>query len=128
MAPTTVHRWLTIAILAGCSALGAYATFGAASKNGLLAAIGKAVGSDVEPEAKHFPGGPTPYKTTYTGITAIDDTLLTLIAFFIILLDGPKTQDTVWVSRYLMTQFLAGWVLLTLEGLRKGNKGRVVSW
>lgn len=115
-------------ILAACSAFGAYATFGAASKNGLFAAITKAVGAGVKPKSRHLPGGPTPYKTTYTGVAAVDDHLLTLIAFFTLLLDGPKTQDAVWVSRYMITQFLAGWVLLTLEGLREGNKGRVVSW
>lgn len=124
----STHRWITIAILAACSAFGAYATFGTAANNGLLDAIGKAVGPDVKPDAKHFPGGPKPYKITYTGIPAVDDHLLTLISFFVLLLDAPKTQDMVWVSRYMVTQFMAGWVLLSLEGLRKGNKGRVVSW
>lgn len=128
MAPTPAHRWLTILLLAGCSAFGAYATFGAASRNGLLEAITKAVGKDVKLKSKHIPGGPTPYKTTYTGIAAIDDPLLVLVAFFTIILDGPKTLDTVWVVRYLTTQFLAGWVIITLEGLREGNKGRIVSW
>lgn len=127
LSPTT-HRWLTIAILAGCSAFGAYATFGAASQNGLLAAISKAVGANVKPKSRHFPGGPTPYKLTYTGIAGIDDHLVTLISFFTIILDSPKTQDVVWVTRYLMTHFLAGWMLISLEGLRQGNKGRIVSW
>lgn len=122
------HRWLTIAILAACSVFGAYATFVTADKNGLLAAISRAVGRDVNPKFKHFPGGPKPYKFTYTGIAAIDAQLTTLISFFVLILDAPKTLDTVWVSRYLGTQFLAGWLLLTLEGLRKGNKGRAVSW
>lgn len=128
MASPTTHRWLTIAILAGCSAFGAYATFGTASQNGLLAAISKAVGSNVKPKSKHFPGGPAPYKIMYTGITGVDEYLLTLISFFTIILDGPKTQDVVWVTRYMLTQFLAGWVLISLEGLRQGNKGRIVSW
>lgn len=128
MAPSATHRWLTIAILAGCSAFGAYATLGAASQNGLFAAITKAVGSDVKPKSKHFPGGPAPYKLSYTGIAGIDDHLLTLISFFTIILDGPKTLDMVWVTRYMMTQFLAGWVLISLEGLRQGNKGRIASW
>lgn len=128
MISSTTHRWLTIAVLAGCSAFGAYATLSTASKNGLLAAISKAVGSQVKPKSRHFPGGPAPYKLSYTGIARIDDSLLTLISFFTLILDGPKTLDLVWVSRYLMTQFLAGWVLISLEGLRQGNKGRIVSW
>lgn len=128
MVSSTPYRWLTIAILAGCSAFGAYATFGAASKNGLFAAITKAVGPDVKPKSKHLPGGPAPYKLSYTGVAGIDDHLLTLISFFTIILDGPKTLDLVWVTRYVMTQFLAGWVLISLEGLRHGNKGRIASW
>ncbi|KAJ4405915.1 hypothetical protein N0V82_010227 [Gnomoniopsis sp. IMI 355080] len=128
MASPTTHRWLTIAILAACSAFGAYATFGTASQNGLLAAVAKAVGANVKPKARHFPGGPAPYKFNYTGIERIDNHLVTLISFFTIILDGPKTQDMVWVTRYLLTQFLAGWALLSLEGLRQGNKGRIASW
>ncbi|KAJ4390952.1 hypothetical protein N0V93_004551 [Gnomoniopsis smithogilvyi] len=128
MASPTTHRWLTIAILAGCSAFGAYATFGTSSQNGLFAAISKAVGTNVKQKSKHFPGGPAPYKLTYTGVAGIDDHLVTLISFFTIILDGPKTQDVVWVTRYLLTQFLAGWILISLEGLRQGNQGRIVSW
>lgn len=128
MAPTQTHRALTIALLLACSAVGFYATLLTGAQNGLFAAIGKAVGRDTSPKLKHFPGGPTPYNFAYTGFAAIDDQLSTLIAFFVLILDGPKTLDTVWVSRYLTTQFFAGWVLLSLEGLREGNRGRVVSW
>lgn len=123
---TTALRILAISILISLSAFGAYCTFGAAAKNGLFAAITKASGPNAEP--KYFPGGPVPYKTTYTGIAALDDKLVTLIAVFTAILDGPKTEDVSWVSRYLMLQFLAGWTLISLEGLRQGNRGRIVSW
>lgn len=126
--PTRIARFITIAILAACSAFGAYATLGTASRNGLLASLARAIGPGVKAKAKYFPGGPAPFKTTYTGIAAIDDQLLLLISFFSIILDTAKTQDVSWVSRYLLTQFLAGWVLLSVEGLRHGNKGRIVSW
>lgn len=126
---TGIARSITIIVLLACSAFGAYATLGTASRNGLFAALTKAAGPDVRAKSKHFPGGPAPYKTTYTGIAAIDDHLLLLISFFTIILDTTtKTQDVSWVSRYLLTQFLAGWVLLSVEGLRRGNKGRIVSW
>ena len=128
MASSTVSRAATITILATCAAFGAYGTFGAGFKNGLFDSIARSVGHEVEVKDKYFPGGPAPYKTTYTGIEAIDGQLVTLIAFFTYIIDGPKTWDAVLVYWYLMSQFCAGWTLLSLEGLRKGNKGHVVSW
>lgn len=125
---TTAARFLTIALLAGCSAFGAYATLGTASRNGLLAALRKAAGPAVKAKSKYFPGGPAPYKTTYTGIAAVDDALVVLITFFTVILSEANPQDVSWVTRYLTTQFLAGWVLIYVEGLRRGNKGRIVSW
>lgn len=125
---TSAARFITIALLAGCSAFGAYATLGTSSRNGLFEALSKAAGSEVKAKSKHFPGGPTPYKLTYTGVTAIDDTLVVLNAFFSVILSDANSQDVSWVLRYLSTQFLAGWLLVYVEGLRRGNKGRIVSW
>lgn len=101
---TTAARLLTIAILAGCSAFGAYATLGTASRNGLFAALNKVAGPDVKAKSKYFPGGPAPYKTTYTGIAAVDDALLVLVAFFSVILSDANPPDVSWLSRYLMTR------------------------
>lgn len=121
-----MSRLATIGILAACSAFGAYSTIGTGIKNGLFDSIGRSAGRKVVD--RYFPGGPAPYKTTYTGIEAIDDPLVIIIAFFTYIIDGPKTWDVVLVYWYLMAQFCAGWTLLSLEGLRKANKGHVVSW
>lgn len=99
---------------------------GAGFNNGLFDSMTKSAGHQVKD--KYFPGGPAPYKTSYTGIQAIDDHLVTLIVFFIYIIDGPRTWDVVLVYWYLMAQLCAGWMLLSMEGLRQGNRGRVVSW
>ncbi|KAK7743270.1 hypothetical protein SLS53_004355 [Cytospora paraplurivora] len=109
-----------------CSAFGAYSTIGTGIKNGLFDSIGRSAGRKVVD--KYFPSGPAPYRTTYTGIEAIDNPLIIIIAFFTYIIDGPRTWDVVLVYWYLMAHFCAGWTLLSLEGLRKANKGRVVSW
>lgn len=121
-----MSRAATVAVLAACSIFGAYGTFGAGIQNGLFDSITKSSGCGVKD--KYLLGGPAPYKTTYTGFAAVDSPLTTMIAFFTYIIDGPKTWDVVLVYWYLMAQFCAGWTLLSLEGLRKGNRGRIVSW
>lgn len=121
-----MSRPVTIVVLAACSIFGAYGTFVAASQNGLFESITKSSSYGVK--NRYFLGGPAPYKTTYTGLEAVDNQLSTLIAFFTYIIDGPKTWDVVLVYWYLMAQFCAGWTLLSLEGLRRGNRGRAVSW
>lgn len=96
---TNTARYVTIAILAGCSAFGAYATMGTSSRNGLFAALTKAAGHGVKAKSKYFPGGPAPYKTTYTGVEAIDNQLLVLIGFFSVILGGGNTLAVSWVTR-----------------------------
>lgn len=125
---TTAARAATIALLAGCTAFGAYATFGTAARNGLLAAVRGAAGRDVAPADKFFYGGPTPCKATYTGVAAVDNVLAVLIGVFSIILSDANPPYVGYLAKYLLTQFLAGWVLMSVEGLRWGNRGRVVSW
>lgn len=123
---SNMSRIAIIATLVACAAFGAYATLGASFKNGLFDSISKTAGHVVKD--KFVSGGPMPLKTTYTGIGVIDSHLITLIACFTYIIDGPKTWDVVLVYWHFMAQFCAGWTLLSLEGLRKGNRGRFVSW
>lgn len=126
MAPHSLPRVVTVLILASCAFLGGYGTLGAGFQNGFFESISKAAGQGAA--AAYFPGGPEPYRTRYTGIAAIDNQLVTLIAFFIFIIDGPQTWDITLSYWYLMLHFCAGMCLLALEGLRKGNRGRLVSW
>lgn len=121
-----MSRPAAIAILVAWAAFGVYGTFVAGFSNGLFDSISKSAGHEVKD--RYFPGGPAPYKTTYTGIEAVDNQLVTLIVFFTYIIDGPKTWDVVLVYWYTMAQFCAGWTLLSLEGLREGNRGHAVSW
>lgn len=120
-----MSRVLTSGLLAALCAFGAYGVFGAASYNGLLSALAATGGSH-----GYCPGAPTPFPTTgYTGASAVDDQLRGPICFFTILVQGPKKgEDVSWSSWYILAQLAAGWALIALEGLRRGNRGRVVSW
>lgn len=126
MAVSAPSRALTIAALAGLCGLGFYSTLLASSTNGLVPALLKAT-VPTEAEARYCPGAPAPFKDTYTGIAAVDDKLRLLVCFFAIVIDAPQTPDVAWVSGYLGVQLFAGWLLLSLEGLRYGNRGRIVS-
>ncbi|KAG6354046.1 hypothetical protein INS49_005017 [Diaporthe citri] len=127
MASTTIARALTIGILLSCAAFGAYGTFGAGVGNGLFEALQRSAG--YEAKEKGFLGGPTPYKTTYTGIRLIDNHLVVLNAFFVLIIDGPKTWDVTIAYWCLMAEFCAAWVFIRIEGHRSANQhGRIVNW
>lgn len=127
MASATFSRSLTIGILLLCSAFGAYSTFGACDKNGLLEALGSTSGYLAE--EKYFLGGPQPYKTTYTGIRVLDNHLVALNGFFVIIIDGPATWDVTVAYWCLMAEVCAAWVFTRIEGHRGANQcGRIVNW
>ena len=71
--------------------------------------------------------GPTvaPMKQTYTGIDVIDKELTTLVSFFYTAIDGNRA-DVSLSFFYLGGQVLASWVLIMIEGLRNGNRGRFI--
>lgn len=125
MASTTFARTLTIGILLSCAAFGAYGTFGAGIKNGLF----ESLSAGDQGDEKHFLCGPTPHKTTYTGVKAIDDQLFVLNSFFVLIIDGPQTWDVAVVYWCLMAEFAAAWVFIKIEGHRGANqRGRIVNW
>jgi hypothetical protein len=128
MTSTTFARTLTAGTLVACAAFGGYATLGVCAKNGLLHAV--SISSGYAAKIKHFLGGPTPYKTAYTGISLIDNHLLALNGFFAIIIDGPATWDVTVPYWCLMAEACAAWVFVRLEGYRAGNdrKGGVVKW
>lgn len=128
MASSTFRRTLTAGILVACAVWGGYATMGACDKNGLLNVLGSTSGYDAT--EKYFLGGPTPYKTTYTGIEVVDNHLAALIGFFVILIDGPATWDVAVTYWLLMAEACAAWLFMRLEGYRGGNsqQWRIVSW
>lgn len=128
MPSITFARTLTSGILLGCAAFGGYATLGVCAKNGLLDALTRSSG--YEAIEKYFLGGPSPYMTKYTGIRLIDNHLVALNGFFVMIIDGPATWDVTVTYWCLMAEVCAAWVFIRLEGYRGGNKqrGRLANW
>lgn len=127
MSSATLGRAFTIALLLGCTAFGAYATLGTASKNGLFDALGRSAGYHVEEQ--HFLGGPTPQKTTYTHIKFIDRQLVFMNSFFVLILDCPKTWDVTVAYWWLMSELCAAWMFIRIEGHREANQhGHITNW
>lgn len=113
-------RLLVLITLPALSYLGYYNTFHTAGLNG----TGRFLFAVLEPgnEAR-FPGRDEPLLRYYTGNTRIDSTLTMLVAFFAHTVDG----SVLWFGKFGAGQFGAAWALLVMEGLREGNRGRLVS-
>ena len=77
-------------------------------------------------ESKLLPGTKAPILSFYTGIEAIDHQLAVLDVFFWELVDGSHPDTSLFCYQFA-GQIFSGWSLLMIEGLRKGNKWRVVS-
>lgn len=126
----TVPRTIAILGLILCFYLGLVGTHLNGFRNGFYASIIRTKGNG--PEEIYIPGGPAPFKWTYTGIEkwGVDNQLRTLVGFFGGLIDGESSNRALGViSKYLMVQFAAGWVLISLEGLRGGNiRRRGLGW
>jgi hypothetical protein len=77
----------------------------------------------------HRPGasipGPTfaPMRQRYTGIKIFDTQLTTLVGFFFTAIDGNRA-DVSLIGLELGGQVVAAWMLMTIEGMRFGNKDK----
>jgi len=126
MTSQNIARAVAILGLAGCLAVGFYGTHINGSQNGFYESLTKITGKSAND--LYIPGGPPPYTYIYTGVGAVDRQLRILVAFFGSFIHGDSTWPLAIASRYLTLQFCAGWTLLSLEGLRNGNRGRFISW
>lgn len=123
--PRTGPPALLVASLLACALVGGYAAIGSMGRSGFTDAIFAHV---VDPGAGGFPGAPTPLLRRYTGIEAVDYGLAVLVGFFSGLIGGDVAPQYRLFTLWGMTQFAACWTLVALEGLRAGNRGRLVSW
>lgn len=121
----SLPRALTAASIAVCSIIGAYGALYTGVESGLFDGITNFLRIADPP---YIPGGPEPLKTRYTGIAPVDHHLLALVSYFAAFIDGTQGWDVTLVLWYLLAQLCAVWPLFALEGFRKGNKGRAVSW
>jgi len=115
-------RTLVLVVLPLLSVLGAYGTWGLGGRNGLFGGIIDIV----KQQDALFPGSTAPLLRKYTGIGSIDRQLQILVIFFSPVVDG-RNGDLVLFSILGAGQFGGAWVLLMMESLRLGNKGRMIS-
>jgi hypothetical protein len=84
------------------------------------------LGGNIAAQEPLLPGSTEPLLLTYTGITAVDRQLVTLVSFFSPVTDGSSNELSVF-ALFGLGQLGAVWTLLVMESLRKGNSGRLVS-
>ncbi|KAM7195756.1 hypothetical protein V8F20_007326 [Naviculisporaceae sp. PSN 640] len=122
--PIWLARLMTIIGLGACLYYGLWGTHINAIHNGFYASLNKTRGNG--PEELYIPGGPAPYRWTYTGfLKKTDQQLRILVGFFGAFLHGEMGESGRLASKYLTGQFCAGWMLVSLEGLRHGG---LLSW
>ncbi len=104
------------------SAAGYYATWYLLLNNGTTDYMAHI--RDVGPRL--LPGTKEPVRTIYTGVPAIDYQLTVLALFFWENVDGSNPAGSLFCFHFA-TQVACGWGLLMVEGLRFGNRWKIVS-
>ncbi|KAL1304347.1 hypothetical protein AAFC00_000745 [Neodothiora populina] len=115
-----MKHYLTVAVLLLASTYGTYALFGFGYKNGLLALVQEQLKSG------HVADGVAAEVTSPTGIASADEQLAGLLTFFWPVLDGSR-PDVSLHCLYFGGQCIAMWTITAIEGLRAGNRGRMVA-
>jgi hypothetical protein len=108
-----------ILLLLLLAALGFWTLWGFPYTNGLLKIL-----ADLHRPGASIPG-PTfaPMRQRYTGIKIFDAQLTTLVGFFFTAVDGNRA-DVSLIGLDFGAQVVAAWMLITIEGLRFGNRGK----
>ena len=103
------------------SAWGFWTLWGFPYTNGMLKIL-----KDLSSPGALIPG-PTwaPMKQHYTGIKLIDQQLTTLSAFFFTAVDGNRA-DVSLIGLDLGGSVVAAWMLMTVESMRAGNRGKTL--
>ena len=115
-------RRVALLLLPLLSVAAVYCLWIVAGKNGLFRQIRELV----EQKQPKFPGSKLPLMLEYTGVTAIDKQLSTLVTFFGPVVQGGSEALNLF-SLFGLGQFGGAWTLLVMESLRRGNKGKAVS-
>ena len=110
------------ATLVVMSCLALYCTWGLMASNGTLEMLDKIRGQT----PPLVPGTEAILKTKYTGIGPLDHLLTTLTITFYQAVDGSLPHVSLQ-SFHFGGQIFAIWGLLLLEGIRKGNQGKLIS-
>jgi hypothetical protein len=99
------------------SAFGFFALWGFSKSNGLFQYI---------PDMAETLFSNSEESSTLTGLTALDEQLRLLVSFFWPVLDGTRPDLSLHAMNFLF-QGAAMWLVVVVEGLRRGNDWKVVS-
>ncbi|KAG8532877.1 uncharacterized protein KY384_002755 [Bacidia gigantensis] len=110
-------------ILPLLSVLGYYLTHYLIAHNGTVDRMVQI--RDVGPRL--LPGTSEPVRTVYTGIPYIDDQLGILTVIFWEQVDGSRPDASLFAF-YFGAQIFPAWGVIMVEGLRKANRGRLISY
>lgn len=102
--------------------LGIYVIFYFAWKNGLKETADSFIERQILPDTATALSKGHPMRTVYTGVEPIDRLLVILGTFFWTVLDG-SSPDLLLHSVIFSGTFGSAWVLILLEGWRRGNSG-----
>ncbi|KAH6986515.1 hypothetical protein BKA56DRAFT_479769 [Ilyonectria sp. MPI-CAGE-AT-0026] len=125
-----------ICLILSCALVGGYASMFMSYHHGFFDAL-RVCTSDIsvlspEPCVLDMSGSP-PVRKGFTGIAAVDSLINLLLEFFV---QGLRSHpdatgldlEALLAFGYLATQFGGAWYLISLEGLRIGNQGTILSW
>ena len=115
-------RGVLLLLLPLLSVAASYVLFFLGDKNGTFGIIE----NYTKATAPIYPESDEPLVTRYTGIQGVDAQLVVLVTFFSPVVKGNNVPLTLH-THFGFGQFGAGWTLLIMESLRRGNKGRLVS-
>jgi hypothetical protein len=115
---------VTLAGIGGALYVGIQGTFVAGFQDGYFPFLGQ-LNNERPYQAPYHPPNPIP---RYTGIKAVDDQLVILVGFFAAMFLDERPYETRLLLLWLFGQFAAIWTVLLLEGVRRGNRGKIISW
>jgi hypothetical protein len=73
-----------------------------------------------------IPGSSELMRSHYTGIEPIDKFLVSLLVFFYPIVEGKSAPLSIFTT-WVVGQVAATQTLVMLEGLRRGNRGKLIS-
>ena len=73
-----------------------------------------------------LPGTEAPIRLVWTGIAAIDSQLVFMLHFFWPVVNGAEPAISLLISQF-GGELFGVWSLVMLEGIRAGNRGKVIS-
>lgn len=129
-------RSIAVVLILSCALLGGYASLGLVAQSGFMKAVGECVRISygrAGPDAKCLVNRAHEFsRMNLTGVYELDHPFALLVEFFALgaanqNTDGRPDVQALVTSGYMATLFFGAWYLMALEGLRKRNRGGLLS-